>query len=71
MIDRQQLRREFEAMEAALARRGADVVAEDSAWARVAELDSKQRELKESLHLHRQNQCRPSQLQLLDNLPLR
>lgn len=46
MIDRQAIRRDFEALEAALARRGSDVVAEDSPWARVAELDAKQRELK-------------------------
>ncbi|ATX81905.1 seryl-tRNA synthetase [Mariprofundus ferrinatatus] len=46
MIDRQALRRDFDAMQAALARRGADVVGEGSPWARVSELDARQRELK-------------------------
>jgi len=46
MIDRQALRRDFEAMRAALARRGEDVVGEGSAWAKVAKLDARQRELK-------------------------
>jgi len=46
MIDRQALRRDFEAMQASLARRGGDVVAAGSAWARVAVLDKRQRELK-------------------------
>jgi len=46
MIDRQAVRRDFEALQAAIARRGGDVVAAGSAWARVAALDVKQRELK-------------------------
>jgi len=46
MIDRQALRRDFEGLQAAIARRGGDVVAPGSAWARVAELDVRQRELK-------------------------
>jgi len=46
MIDRQALRRDFEAMQAALARRGQHVVDEESAWAKVAKLDVRQRELK-------------------------
>jgi len=46
MIDRQALRRDFEGLQAAIARRGGDVVGPDSAWARVAELDAHQRELK-------------------------
>lgn len=46
MIDRQALRRDFEAMQAALARRGEAVVAEGSAWARLRELDDRQRQLK-------------------------
>ncbi|ATX79791.1 seryl-tRNA synthetase [Mariprofundus aestuarium] len=46
MIDRQALRRDFEGLQAAIARRGGDVVAPGSAWAKVAELDARQRELK-------------------------
>jgi len=46
MIDRQQLRRDFEGLQAAIARRGSEVVAAGSAWARLAELDARQRELK-------------------------
>jgi len=48
MIDRQTLRRDFEGLQAALARRGEDVVGPDSAWTKVAELDAKQRELKQN-----------------------
>ncbi len=46
MIDRQALRKEFDRLQAAIARRGGDVIAPGSAWARVAELDVRQRELK-------------------------
>ncbi|EAU55549.1 serine--tRNA ligase [Mariprofundus ferrooxydans] len=46
MIDRQALRRDFDSMQAALARRGEDVVGAGSAWAKVALLDIRQRELK-------------------------
>lgn len=46
MIDRQQLRRDFEGLQAAIARRGSAVVGAGSAWARLAELDAHQRELK-------------------------
>jgi len=46
MIDRQALRRDFKAMQAALARRGEEVVGEGSAWARLRELDERQRQLK-------------------------
>ncbi|TLS78196.1 serine--tRNA ligase [Mariprofundus erugo] len=46
MIDRQALRRDFEAMQAALARRGKAVVGDGSAWARLRELDDRQRQLK-------------------------
>ncbi len=56
MIDRQALRRDFDAMQAALARRGDEVVGADSAWAQVVELDVRQRELKtesESLQAER------------------
>ena len=48
MIDRQTLRRDFEGLQAALARRGEDVVGPGSAWTKVAELDAKQRELKQN-----------------------
>lgn len=46
MIDRQALRRDFAGLQAAIARRGEDVTGPDSAWARVAALDSRQRDLK-------------------------
>ncbi len=56
MIDRQSIRRSFDEMSAALARRGADVVAPNSPWGRAQALDIKQRELKaeaESLQAER------------------
>jgi len=56
MIDRQALRSDFDALQAALARRGEAAVGEGSPWARVAELDVRQRELKgqsESLQAER------------------
>ncbi|MDQ6993930.1 MAG: serine--tRNA ligase [Mariprofundus sp.] len=46
MIDRQALRRDYEVMQAALARRGEAVVAEGSAWACLRGLDENQRQLK-------------------------
>jgi len=46
MIDRQAFRRSFDAMEAALARRGDGVVGADSPWGRARALDARQRELK-------------------------
>ncbi len=49
MIDRKAFRAEFDAMGAAVARRGADVVAEGSAWSRARALDIRQRELKGEL----------------------
>jgi len=49
MIDRKTFRTDFDAMEAALSRRGADVVAADSAWGRARALDVRQRELKGEL----------------------
>ena len=49
MIDRKAFRTDFDAMEAALARRGADLVAEGSAWSRARALDVRQRELKGEL----------------------
>ncbi|MCF7822276.1 MAG: serine--tRNA ligase [Mariprofundaceae bacterium] len=49
MIDRKAFRTEFDAMQAAVARRGSDVVAADSAWGRARALDVRQRELKGEL----------------------
>ena len=49
MIDRKAFRTDFDAMGAAVARRGADVVAPDSAWGRARALDVRQRELKGEL----------------------
>ncbi|HKJ82764.1 MAG TPA: serine--tRNA ligase, partial [Mariprofundaceae bacterium] len=49
MIDRQQFRKAFDEMQAALVRRGGDVVAEGSAWGRARALDVRQRELKSEL----------------------
>jgi len=46
MIDRQEFRRAFDDMNAALARRGDDVVAPESPWGKAKALDQKQRELK-------------------------
>ena len=49
MIDRQQFRKAFDEKQAALVRRGGDVVAEGSAWGRARALDVRQRELKSEL----------------------
>jgi len=49
MIDRKAFRTDFDTMQAAVARRGADVVAADSAWGRARALDVRQRELKGEL----------------------
>ncbi|MCF6208660.1 MAG: serine--tRNA ligase, partial [Ghiorsea sp.] len=46
MIDRKAFRKDFEVMQAALARRGEAVVAEDSAWGRARTLDISQRDVK-------------------------
>ncbi|MDX8411486.1 MAG: serine--tRNA ligase [Mariprofundaceae bacterium] len=46
MIDRKAFRKQFDDMQAALARRGGDVVAADSAWSQARELDAHQRSLK-------------------------
>jgi len=56
MIDRKDFRKHFEDMQAALARRGGDVVTAGSAWAQARELDVRQRSLKtesESLQAER------------------
>jgi len=49
MIDRQQFRKSFDAMQVQLARRGDAVVASDSAWGTARALDVRQRELKTEL----------------------
>jgi len=49
VIDRREFRTSFESMQAALARRGADVIADTSPWAHARELDARQRELKTRL----------------------
>ncbi len=49
MIDRKSFRSDFDAMQAAIARRGNDVVADDSPWGRAKALDVRQRELKGEL----------------------
>ncbi|MBN4076769.1 serine--tRNA ligase [Mariprofundus ferrooxydans] len=46
MIDRQAFRRSFDVMQAALARRNADVIAPESPWGQARALDLKQRDLK-------------------------
>jgi len=56
MIDRKDFRKHFEDMQAALARRGGDVVTAGSTWAQARELDVRQRSLKtesESLQAER------------------
>ncbi|OIQ02351.1 MAG: serine--tRNA ligase [Zetaproteobacteria bacterium CG06_land_8_20_14_3_00_59_53] len=62
MIDRQQFRREFDAMQSALARRGADVVAAESPWGRARLLDVRQRELKTELESLQAERNRVSKL---------
>lgn len=49
MIDRKAFRTDFDAMQAALVRRGIDVTAPDSAWGRARALDVRQRGLKSEL----------------------
>jgi len=49
MIDRKEFRTSFDDMQAALARRGLDVIAPEGAWGRARELDVRQRELKTEL----------------------
>ncbi|GAV20915.1 seryl-tRNA synthetase [Mariprofundus micogutta] len=46
MIDRQALRKEFDQLQAAIGRRGEEVIDPGSAWAKMTELDKRQRELK-------------------------
>jgi len=62
MIDRKEFRRSFEAMQAALARRGGDVVAVESPWGRARALDERQRELKTELEALQAERNRVSKL---------
>jgi seryl-tRNA synthetase len=62
MIDRQQFRKSFDAMQAQLSRRGADVVAADSPWGVARALDVRQRELKTELEALQAERNRVSKL---------
>ncbi|MES0372571.1 MAG: serine--tRNA ligase [Mariprofundaceae bacterium] len=62
MIDRKAFRTEFDAMQAALARRGSDAVSSDSAWGRAGALDVRQRELKGELEALQSDRNRVSKL---------
>ncbi len=62
MIDRKQFRRQFDEMQAALARRGSDVVSERSAWGRASVLDARQRQLKQELEALQAERNRVSRL---------
>jgi seryl-tRNA synthetase len=62
MIDRQQFRKSFEAMQAQLARRGADAVAPDSPWGVARALDERQRVLKTELEALQAERNRVSKL---------
>jgi len=62
MIDRKDFRRDFEVMQAALVRRGADMVAADSPWGRAQALDVRQRELKTELEALQAERNRVSKL---------
>ncbi|RMG91001.1 MAG: serine--tRNA ligase [Zetaproteobacteria bacterium] len=62
MIDRKDIRQHAAELEAALSRRGADVVGPHSAWARVAELDRIQRRLKTELETLQAERNRVSKL---------
>lgn len=62
MIDRKAFRTDFDAMGAALARRGVDAVAPDSAWGLASALDVRQRELKGELEALQSERNRVSKL---------
>ncbi|MDT8376598.1 MAG: serine--tRNA ligase [Mariprofundaceae bacterium] len=62
MIDRKAFRTDFDAMQAAVARRGAGLVAEASAWGRARALDVRQRELKGELEALQSERNRVSKL---------
>ncbi|HXH64194.1 MAG TPA: serine--tRNA ligase [Mariprofundaceae bacterium] len=62
MIDRQQFRKDFDAMQAQLMRRGGDVVAPASAWGAARALDVRQRELKSELEALQAERNRVSKL---------
>jgi len=62
MIDRQQFRRGFDALQVQLARRGADLIAPDSPWGTARALDARQRELKTELETLQAERNRVSKL---------
>jgi len=62
MIDRREFRKSFDDMQAALARRGADVVGEASPWGKARELDIRQRDLKMELETLQAERNRVSKL---------
>ncbi len=62
MIDRRQFRRQFDDMQAALARRGNNIVSEQSAWGRARALDVQQRRLKQELEALQAERNRVSRL---------
>jgi len=62
MIDRQEFRRSFDEMQARLARRGGDVVADESPWGRARALDLRQRALKTELESLQAERNRVSRL---------
>jgi seryl-tRNA synthetase len=62
MIDRQQFRKSFDAMQVQLARRGDPVVASDSPWGTARALDVRQRELKTELEALQAERNRVSKL---------
>jgi len=62
MIDRKEFRKSFDDLQAALGRRGADVVGVDSPWGRARTLDVRQRELKTELEALQAERNRVSKL---------
>ena len=62
MIDRKAFRSDFDAMQAAICRRGPDVIAADSPWGRARALDIRQRELKGELESLQSERNRVSKL---------
>jgi seryl-tRNA synthetase len=62
MIDRQQFRKDFDAMQAQLVRRGIDVISPYSPWGVARELDVRQRELKTKVETLQAERNRVSKL---------
>jgi len=62
MIDRKQFRHQFDEMQAALARRGGDVISAQSAWGKAHALDVRQRQLKQELESLQAERNRVSRL---------